>query len=106
MHNQFRCRHCCGLVYASKYEHPRLRMFQRVRRLHQRLGITGKGVPEKPRGMPVHTYERLLDAALRAEIQASEAGTARLQRLLAWVESRRGPRKPPRRSFRCSLWIS
>jgi hypothetical protein len=42
--------------------------------------------------MPVSAYERLLDAMLEAEMQATEAGTARLQRLLAWIESRRKPR--------------
>jgi hypothetical protein len=41
--------------------------------------------------MLVRTYEHLLDATLRAEIQATEASTARLQQLLAWVESRRKP---------------
>jgi hypothetical protein len=88
---RFLCRHCRGLVYTSKYERPWRRAFRRVNRLRQRLGPARMGAPEKPKDMLVRTYEHLLDATLRAEIQATEASTARLQQLVAWVESRRKP---------------
>jgi hypothetical protein len=39
--------------------------------------------------MPVHTYARLLEKLLLADTQASEASTARLLRLVAWIEKRR-----------------
>jgi hypothetical protein len=90
---RFLCRHCRGLVYASKSEQPWRLASRRVNKLRQRLGVTGMDVPEKPKGMPVSVYARLLDATLRAEIQATEASTARLQQLAAWAEGRR--RKPP-----------
>jgi hypothetical protein len=88
---RFLCRHCSGLVYASKNyeEYPWQRAFRRAKKLRQRLGITGRDVPDKPKGMPVSVYARLLEAMLQAEIQATEAGTARLQQLVAWVENRR-----------------
>ena len=53
--------------------------------------ITGLGVPEKPKGMLVAVYERLLEAALQAEIQAAEAGTAQLLQLIARIDRRRKP---------------
>ena len=85
---QFLCRHCTGLVYTSKYERPWRRASRRASKLRQRLGITGLGVPEKPKDMPVPVYARLLDATLRAEIQATEAGTHRLLRLVARLKPR------------------
>jgi hypothetical protein len=88
---RFLCRHCRGLVYTSKYERPWRRAFRRANKQRQRLGITGIGVPEKPKEMPVSAYARLLDATLKAEIQATESSTARLQQLAAWVESRHKP---------------
>ena len=39
--------------------------------------------------MWVSDYERLLEATLQAETKATEAGTARLLRLVAWIEKRR-----------------
>jgi hypothetical protein len=85
---RFLCRHCSGLVYASKSEQPWRQAFRRANKLRQRLGVTGRGAPEKPKDMPVSVYARLLDAMLRAEIQAAEASTARLQQLAAWAEGR------------------
>jgi hypothetical protein len=86
---RFLCRHCSQLVYASKYEqHPWQRAFRRAAKLRQRLGITGAGVPGKPKYMPVSDYERLLEAILQAEAQATEAGTARLLQLIAWLKPR------------------
>jgi len=60
--------------------------------LWQRLGIAGTAVPETPKGMPVSTYARLLEAALRAETLATEACTDRLQQLAARIGNR--SRKP------------
>jgi hypothetical protein len=54
---------------------------RRANRLRQRLGITRTEVPEKPPGMLVATYERLLEATLQAETRAYEASTARILRL-------------------------
>jgi hypothetical protein len=86
---RFLCRHCSGLVYASKSEQPWRQAYRRANKLRQRLGVTAMGVVEKPKTMRMRTYKHLLDAALEAEIQATEAGTARLLRLVAWIDRRR-----------------
>ena len=90
--HRFLCRHCSQLVYASPYEQPWQRAFRRANKLWQRLGIAGTAVPETPKGMPVSTYARLLEAALRAETLATEACTDRLQQLAARIGNR--SRKP------------
>ena len=87
----FLCRHCVRLLYASKSEQPWRQAFRRANKLRQRLGIVGASVPEKPKAMRMRAYARLLEETLEAETRATEAGTARLQRLLAWIESRRKP---------------
>jgi hypothetical protein len=89
---RFRCRQCSKLVYACVYEHSWQRASRRASKLWQRLDITETGVPEKPHGMLVSDYARLLDAVLQAETQATEACTARLQQLTARIGNR--SRKP------------
>jgi hypothetical protein len=94
---RFLCRHCGKLVYISKYEYaPWQRAHRRANKLWQRLGITRLGAPGKtpgkPEGMLAPAYERLLEAALQAETQATEASTARLLQLIAQLERRH--RKP------------
>jgi hypothetical protein len=81
----FLCRLCGRLVYTSKYGQPWQRASWRAHQLRLRLGIVGAVVPEKPNDVPVPVYARLLDAALRAETQATEACTARLQQLAARI---------------------
>jgi hypothetical protein len=92
-HGHFLCRSCGQLVYASPCEkrRPWQRALRRANKLRQRLGITGLGVAEKPKGMRVADYARLLEAALQAEILATEAGTAQLLQLAARIERRRKP---------------
>jgi hypothetical protein len=87
-HRYFLCRHCSQLVHTSPYEQPWRRASRRANKLRQRLGITGMGVADKPKGMPVTAYTRLLEAALQAETQATEAGTARILWLVTWIERR------------------
>jgi hypothetical protein len=87
----FLCRQCSQLVYASKSEQPWRQAFRRANKLRQRLAIVGASVPESPKPCgcaPMHACWR---KHLEAETRATEAGTARLQRLLAWIESRRKP---------------
>jgi hypothetical protein len=90
---RFLCRHCSGLVYASHYyeQYSWQRAFGRANKLRRRLGITGASVPDKPKGMPVATYERLLEAVQQAETQATEAGTARLLQLIDQFDRRHKP---------------
>ena len=91
---RFLCRHCSRLVYASKYEKQSWqRASRRANKLRRRLGIAGMNVPKKPHGMPASVYKRLLEATLQAEMQAAEAGTARLLQLATGIGSRR--RKSP-----------
>ena len=94
---RFLCRHCSRLVYTSKYkQQPWLRALRRADKLRRRLGIAGMNVPKKPHGMLVPAYERLLEATLLAETQATEAGTVRLLQLAARLGSQRSRRKSPR----------
>ena len=93
----FLCRSCSQVVYAAKYGPQWQRASRQAAKLRQRLDTTGIAVPEKPERMPVHTYARLLEKLLLADTQASEASTARLLRLVAWVEKRR------RRNIRFTL---
>jgi hypothetical protein len=96
----FLCRHCSKLIYSSPYNRQPWQLApRRASKLRQRLGIIGPDVPGKPPGMRVADYERLLEATLQAEIQATEADTARLQKLIAWIDRRR---RNPRRRRRSS----
>jgi hypothetical protein len=88
---RFLCRHCSKLIYTSQYERPWQRAHRRASKLRQRLGIVGASVPGKPKKMRMRAYERLLEETLRTETWATEASTARLQQLAAWVESRHKP---------------
>jgi hypothetical protein len=84
----FLCRHCNRLAYASQYEQPWQRELRGANKLRQRLGI-GVGIaeplPDKPKGMWVRTYSRLLDAVLQAEIRTFE-GQANRIKWLAQIE--------------------
>ena len=88
--HHFLCRLCARLVYASPYEQPWQRARRRAHKLRQRLGIAGIAdpLPKVPKGMLATTYARLLEAILRAEIQADEAQADQLQRLVAQIEDR------------------
>jgi len=85
----FLCRSCSQIVYAVRHEPQWQRASRRANKLRQRLDTTGIAVPKKPEHMPVRTYARLLEELLLADIQASEASTARLLWLVDWIEKRR-----------------
>jgi hypothetical protein len=87
----FLCRHCNRLAYASQHEQPWQRARRRASKLRQRLGITGLGVADKPKGMWVPYYERQLEAALAAEIRETEAGTRRILQLAAQIGRHKAP---------------
>jgi hypothetical protein len=91
----FLCRRCGQVVYAAKYERPWQRTSRRANKLRQRLGITALGAADRPKGMLVRTYARLLEAALAAEIRETEAGTKRILQLAAQIERRRKASSPP-----------
>jgi hypothetical protein len=90
--HRFLCRHCSGLVYASQYETPAAKAVRHANEAWWRLDsamtaeAAGRAIP-----MPEPVYERLIEEAMAAEAQATEAQAARLQRLVAWLEKRRGP---------------
>jgi hypothetical protein len=89
LNRYFLCRHCNQIIYACQFERPWQQAVRRAAKLRQRLGINGiVDVPEKPKGMPVATYEHLLEKTLQAEIKADNARQAQLQRLVDWVEQR------------------
>ena len=85
----FLCRHCNQLAYASQFERPWQRALRRANKLKQRLGLgvgIAEPVPDKPKGMSVGTYGRLLDEILQAEIRVNEAQANRIKRLLEQVD--------------------
>jgi hypothetical protein len=83
-HNRFLCRHCSGLVYACQDDRPGQRALRRANRLWRRLDATGADID-------AGALSRLLAEAMQAEARATEAQTARIQRLIAWLDNRRGP---------------
>jgi hypothetical protein len=101
---RFRCRHCHGVIHGSVYEPAWRRAYRRAYKLRQRLGLVpgvggggtdgggGRGVPVKPKGMTVHDYKRLLEAAQQAEVRAYEAGTAQIRWLAARIERQPKPK--------------
>jgi hypothetical protein len=100
--HQFLCRHCAGLVHASKYEPVWQRGFRRTIKL-QRRRLAAAGIdaahPEKPKDMPVDVYARMLDDMLQAELQAIEARSEWFQRLVARVGKPRAGRHKPGPQF-------
>ena len=93
---RFLCRHCGQITYAVKNEQLWQQAYRRANKLRQRLGLTGiwedmAAAPEKPEGMSALAYAQLLEAMLQAELQATEAGTARLLQLATRIGSRRKP---------------
>jgi hypothetical protein len=78
---RFLCQRCSGLRYAGPFENPRQRALRRANKLWRRLAGTEDAVEAV----------QLLAKALQAETQATEAHTAQLQRLIAWLDNRRGP---------------
>ncbi len=86
----FRCRYCYQLPYASQYERGLERANRRVNKIRQRFsGYVGvaASLPEKPRGMWLRSYERLLEQTLEAEMRLEEARTNQARRLLAQLEN-------------------
>jgi hypothetical protein len=88
---RFLCRRCGQVVYAAKYERLWQRTHRRANKLRQRLGITALGAADRPKGMLVRTYARLLEAALAAEIRETEAGTKRILQLAGRIQRRKAP---------------
>jgi len=99
---RFRCRHCHGVIHGSVYEPAWRRAYRKAHKLRKRLGLApgvggggtdgGGGVLGKPKGMTVHDYERLLEAAQQAEARAYDAGTKQIRQLAARIERRIKPK--------------
>jgi hypothetical protein len=83
---RFLCQRCGGLRYAGHFENRRQRALRRANKLWRRLDSatldSAEGAAEAA---------QLIAGALQAETQATEAHTAKLQRLIAWLDHRRGP---------------
>jgi hypothetical protein len=85
------CRHCSKLVYPSRLEQqPWLRAQRRANKLWRRLGAVAGNIRPAAvrREVPAPDYEYLLDEVLEAEIQATEAGTARILQIVAQIDRR------------------
>ena len=75
----FLCRHCYRLPYTSQYETRLDRLYRKLRKLRDRVG---EQYARKPKGMRWHTWERLRDQALDAEMIWDLAREATLDRLM------------------------
>jgi hypothetical protein len=83
---EFACRHCHGLVYASQRQGPTGRGIRRAQKIRMRLGGTSdltKPFPQKPRGMHWRTYNRLRERATTAERRSYEL---LIRHLMRWRE--------------------
>jgi hypothetical protein len=77
----FLCRHCSKFSYTSQFADPRQQALRRANKLWRRLAGTEDAAEAV----------QLIAKAMQAETQATEAHTAQLQRLIAWLDHRRGP---------------
>jgi hypothetical protein len=82
----YRCRHCCGLAYASSQAGKHDRTITAARRPRERLGDRSGNLtlplPTRPKGMHRRTYERLLWQAKRCEQRVFGSYRARYAKLL------------------------
>lgn len=66
----FRCRRCLALKYETQYEPPYARAATRALKIRERLGSKG-GIddpfPDKPKGMHMTTYARLVEEESRLQ---------------------------------------
>lgn len=63
-----KCRRCLDLTYASQAEGHRDRLMRRIRRVRDKVGREDSLLvpfPPRPKGMHLHTYERLMHEELR-----------------------------------------
>ncbi|MCW6512974.1 hypothetical protein [Lichenifustis flavocetrariae] len=91
----FLCRHCYRLAHASQSEDSLDRARRRSNTIRTRLGGEAGPLstfPQRPKGMWNRTYERLLDKAIEADVQAEELFAAEAARLLARLDRRAGKR--------------
>lgn len=66
----FLCRHCLNLAYRSQSEEPRDRLLRKANKKRMALGGepgTEEMLPKRPKGMWNRTYEREIEAILKAE---------------------------------------
>lgn len=69
--DRFACRKCHGLAHRTQQKGRRRRMLLKADRILNRLGSgIGMAYPPKPKGMRLRTYERLRQAASRAQAAA------------------------------------
>lgn len=78
----FLCRHCYDLVYESQRENRMYRALHNAQSIRERLGGSANMMepfPEKPKGMPWKTYERLWWEHHEAEME-------QLAGIKAWID--------------------
>ena len=81
----FLCRHCYRLTFASQGENEWDRAYRRANKIKVRLGGdpgTGSFFPTKPKGMHLHTYDRMKAECIEAELKGEEKLDLLAQRLL------------------------
>jgi hypothetical protein len=94
---RFRCRPCHDLAYPSTRENAHDRSIRRETKLQTRLGASRDGlfcVPDKPRGMHWHTYERAVVKLLEehdVQADAFRAFLAKREALLACLDGAWSP---------------
>ena len=87
-HRYFLCRHCHDLAYSSQQEAHRDAALRRCQRIRQKLGGTANMIepfPDKPKGMHLKTYIRLLGEYEKANEEYTRAMIEDLERLTGRV---------------------
>jgi hypothetical protein len=93
---RFRCRHCCRLTYASRWEDEETRSLRRANRLRVQLGGDpgmDEPLPERPRHMHRRVYERMTAEIWEREVTADDYAAQTLMRFAGRLE------RMQRRSF-------
>lgn len=84
----FLCRYCHDLAYSSQQEAHRYAALRRCQRIRQKLGGTANMIepfPDKPKGMHLKTYIRLLGEYEKANEEYTQAMIEDLERLTGQV---------------------
>ena len=79
---RFACRHCQSVAYSSQAENVMARMWRKQYQLEEKLGDYW----QRPKGMRLRTYERLMDRLAETEQRRETAFCLAAQRLFGTLQ--------------------